>query len=192
LPRFESAGLGGTAFHGSKFFYVGAQVGVTSFVIRFTQHAFPGTPEKTAANTLKWHLFGFMIGRFAGSAVLKRIAAPKLLGLFSTAAALCTIVAIFTTGMAPVWAVVLLGFFDSIMFPTIFALSIKNLGAYTKVGASLLVMSIIGGAIVPAIIGFISDQSSIQAAFAVPLFRYAVVIYFSFVGYQPSVATGED
>ena len=68
-----------------------------------------------------------------------------------------------------VWAVVLLGFFDSIMFPTIFALSIKNLGAYTKLGSSLLVMSIIGGAIVPAVMGYISDRSSIQAAFAVPL-----------------------
>jgi MFS transporter, FHS family, L-fucose permease len=168
----------------TEFFYVGAQVGVTSFVIRFTEHTLPGTPEKTAANYLKWHLFGFMIGRFAGSAMMKRIAPPKLLGLFSTAGAVCTILAIFMTGAAPVWAVVLLGFFDSIMFPTIFALSIKNLGPYTKLGSSLLVMSIIGGAIVPALMGYISDHSSIQAAFGVPLFCYAVVIYFSFSGYK--------
>jgi MFS transporter, FHS family, L-fucose permease len=176
----------------TEFFYVGAQVGVTSFVIRFTQHALPGIPEKTAANYLKWHLFGFMIGRFAGSAIMKRVAPPKLLGLFSTAAAVCTVVAIFTTGTAPVWAVVLLGFFDSIMFPTIFALSIKNLGVYTKLGSSLLVMSIIGGAIVPAIMGFLSDHASIQAAFAVPLFCYAVVIYFSFIGYKPPLAATEE
>ena len=176
----------------TEFFYVGAQVGVTSFVIRFTQHALPGTPEKTAADYLKWHLFGFMIGRFAGSAIMKRVAPPRLLGLFSAAAALCTIVAIFAVGIAPVWAVVLLGFFDSIMFPTIFALSIKNLGVYTKLGASLLVMSIIGGAIVPAVMGYISDRRSIQAAFAVPLFCYAIVIYFSFSGYKPSLATADD
>jgi len=176
----------------TEFFYVGAQVGVTSFVIRFTQHALPGTPEKTAADYLKWHLFGFMIGRFAGAAIMKRVAPPRLLGLFSTAAAVCTIVAIFAIGMAPVWALVLLGFFDSIMFPTIFALSIKNLGVYTKLGSSLLVMSIIGGAIVPAAMGYISDRSSIQAAFAVPLFCYAIVIYFSFVGYKPSLATADD
>jgi MFS transporter, FHS family, L-fucose permease len=176
----------------TEFFYVGAQVGVTSFVIRFTQHALPGTPELTAANYLKWHLFGFMIGRFAGSAIMKRVAPPKLLGVFSTAAALCTIVAIFMTGIAPVWAVVLLGFFDSIMFPTIFALSIKNLGVYTKLGSSLLVMSIIGGAIVPAVMGYISDRSSIQSAFAVPLVCYIVVIYFSFSGYRPTLATAED
>ena len=176
----------------TEFFYVGAQVGVTSFVIRFTQHALPGTPEKTAADYLKWHLFGFMIGRFVGSAIMKRVAPPRLLGLFSAAAALCTIVAIFAVGIAPVWAVVLLGFFDSIMFPTIFALSIKNLGVYTKLGASLLVMSIIGGAIVPAVMGYISDRRSIQAAFAVPLFCYAIVIYFSFSGYKPSLAKADD
>jgi FHS family L-fucose permease-like MFS transporter len=87
-----------------------------------------------------------------------------------------------------VWAVVLLGFFDSIMFPTIFALSIKNLGIYTKLGSSLLVMSIIGGAIVPAVMGYISDRSSIQAAFSVPLVCYAIVIYFSFSGYKPEPA----
>lgn len=176
----------------TEFFYVGAQVGVTSFVIRFTQRVLPGTPEMTAANYLKWHLFGFMVGRFAGSAIMKRIAPPKLLGLFSTAAAVCTVVAIFMTGTAPVWAVVLLGFFDSIMFPTIFALSIKNLGVYTKLGSSLLVMSIIGGAIIPAVMGYISDRSSIQAAFGVPLFCYLIVIYFSFSGYKPTLATAEE
>jgi FHS family L-fucose permease-like MFS transporter len=95
------------------------------------------------------------------------------------------------SGAAAVWAVVLLGFFDSIMFPTIFALSIKNLGPYTKLGSSFLVMSIIGAAIVPLLMGYISDRSSIQTAFAVPLFCYAVVIYFSFSGYKPSVAVGE-
>ena len=176
----------------TEFFYVGAQVGVTSFVIRFTQHALPGTPEKTAADYLKWHLFGFMIGRFAGSAIMKRVAPPKLLGLFSVAAAVCTIVAIFMLGTTAVWAVVLIGFFDSIMFPTIFALSIKNLGAYTKLGSSLLVMSIIGGAIVPAVMGYISDRSSIQAAFAVPFFCYAVVMYFSFSGYKPTLVPAQD
>jgi MFS transporter, FHS family, L-fucose permease len=169
----------------TEFFYVGAQVGVTSFVIRFTQHALPGTPEKTAANYLWWHLFGFMIGRFAGSAIMKRVAPHRLLGIFSTAAAVCAIIAIFMSGTVAVLAVVLLGFFDSIMFPTIFALSIKNLGVYTKLGSSLLVMSIIGGAIVPAIMGYISDRSSIQAAFSVPLVCYAIVIYFSFRGYKP-------
>jgi FHS family L-fucose permease-like MFS transporter len=170
----------------AQFFYVGAQVGVTSFVIRFTAHTLPGTPEKTAADYLKWHLFGFMIGRFAGSAMMKRIAPPKLLALFAAAASVCSVVAVAMTGAAPVWAVVLIGFFDSIMFPTIFALSLKNLGGYTKLGSSLLVMSIIGGAVVPAIMGHISDLSSIQVAFVVPLVCYLYVLYFATHGYKPS------
>jgi len=173
----------------AQFFYVGAQVGVTSFVIRFTQHALPNTPEKVAANFLKWHLIGFMAGRFAGSAMMKRIAPPKLLGFFAVCASLCTLTAIAGSGAAPVWAVVLLGFFDSIMFPTIFALSVKNLGIYTKLGSALLVMSIIGGAIVPAVMGFISDASSIQKAFVVPLICYAYVLYFAVRGYKPAGPT---
>jgi FHS family L-fucose permease-like MFS transporter len=84
---------------------------------------------------------------------------------------------------------VLLGFFDSIMFPTVFALSVKNLGVYTKLGSALLVMSIIGGAIVPAVMGYISDVSSIQKAFIVPLICYAYVLYFAVRGYKPVVAT---
>ena len=168
-------------------FYVGAQVGVTSFVIRFTQHALPNTPEKTAANFLKWHLIGFMIGRFAGSAMMKRIAPPRLLGIFAACALVCTAITIAGSGNAAVWALVLLGFFDSIMFPTIFALSVKNLGPYTKLGSALLVMSIIGGAIVPAMMGYVSDISSIQKAFVVPLICYAYTLYFAFRGYKPVV-----
>jgi FHS family L-fucose permease-like MFS transporter len=173
----------------AQFFYVGAQVGVTSFVIRFTQHTLPNTPEKVAANFLKWHLIGFMVGRFAGSAMMKRIAPPRLLGFFAACAFLCTLTAIAGSGAAPVWAVVLLGFFDSIMFPTIFALSVKNLGVYTKLGSALLVMSIIGGAIVPAAMGYISDASSIQKAFVVPLICYSYVLYFAVRGYKPAGPT---
>lgn len=170
----------------AQFFYVGAQVGVTSFVIRFVQHTAPGTPERVAADYLKWHLVGFMIGRFTGSAMMKRIAPPRLLALFAAAAFACTVVAVITTGVVPIWAVVAIGFFHSIMFPTIFALSLKNLGAYTKLGSSLLVMSIIGGAICPAVMGYISDRSSIRTAFLVPLICYAYVLYFATRGYKPS------
>jgi FHS family L-fucose permease-like MFS transporter len=171
----------------AQFFYVGAQVGVTSFVIRFVQHTAPGTPEKTAATYLYWHLFGFMIGRFAGSAIMKQIAPPRLLALFAGGAFLCVVVALATTGIVPIGAVILIGFFHSIMFPTIFALSIKELGPYTKLGSSLLVMSVIGGAICPAIMGYISDLSSIRAAFVVPLICYAYVFYFAASGYRPKL-----
>ena len=141
----------------AQFFYVGAQVGVASFVIRFAQHAEPGMTAKVASNYLKFHLIGFMIGRFAGSAMMKNIRAPRLLALFAGGCLVSILVALTASGIVPVWAIVLIGFFHSIMFPTIFALSIKNLGAYTKRGSSLLVMSIIGGAVFPAVMGRISD-----------------------------------
>jgi len=169
----------------AQFFYVGAQIGVASFVIRFAQHIATGTPEKTAANYLKLHLLGFMIGRFAGAALMKRIPAPKLLSVFAAGALVCGIIAVVTTGVAPLWAIVLIGFFNSIMFPTIFALSLKHLGSCTKLGSSLLVMSIIGGAVFPAIMGRISDLSSIQRAFLIPLICYAYVMYFALWGYKP-------
>jgi FHS family L-fucose permease-like MFS transporter len=169
------------------FFYVGAQVGVASFVIRFAQYSMPGLPEKHAANYLKLHLLGFMIGRFTGSAIMKHIAASRLLSVFGVSALTCLTIVLLGTGSAPIWALVLLGFFHSIMFPTIFALGLKHLGPYTKLGSSLLVMSIIGGAVFPAIMGYISDVSNIRYAFLVPFFCHLYVLYFATRGYRPAV-----
>lgn len=169
----------------AQFFYVGAQVGVASFVIRFAQHTVPGMTARLAAYYLLGHQIGFMSGRFAGSAMMKRIAAPRLLSAFAVGCLLCITIALITSGIVPVWAVVVIGFFHSIMFPTIFALSIKNLGPLTKRGSSLLVMSIIGGAIFPAIMGRISDASNIQTAFIVPLICYVYILYFAMKGYRP-------
>jgi MFS transporter, FHS family, L-fucose permease len=171
----------------AQFFYVGAQVGVASFVIRFAQYSMPGLPEKHAANYLKLHLLGFMVGRFAGSAIMKHIAASRLLSLFGMWALLCLAVVLLGSGVAPMWALVLLGFFHSIMFPTIFALSLKHLGPLTKLASSLLVMSIIGGAIFPAIMGYISDMSNIRYAFLVPFFCHLYVLYFAARGYRPTL-----
>jgi MFS transporter, FHS family, L-fucose permease len=94
------------------------------------------------------------------------------------------VVAVVSSGVIPVWAVVLIGFFHSIMFPTIFALSIKDLGALTKRGSSLLVMAIVGGALLPMAMGKISDVASIQRAFLVPVVCYVVILYFAVAGYR--------
>jgi FHS family L-fucose permease-like MFS transporter len=169
----------------AQFFYVGAQIGVASFVIRFAQYSMPGMPEKHAADYLKLHLLGFMIGRFAGSAIMKHVAAPRLLSMFGASALTCLAVVLLGGGVAPMWALVMLGFFHSIMFPTIFALSLKHLGLYTKLGSSLLVMSIIGGAVFPAIMGYISDTSNIRYAFLVPFLCHLYVLYFATRGYRP-------
>ena len=177
----------------AQFFYVGAQVGVASFIIRFAQYSMPGLPEKHAANYLKLHLLGFMIGRFAGSAIMRHITASRLLLLFGLSALTCLTIVLAGTGVAPVFALVVLGFFHSIMFPTIFALSLKHLGPHTKLGASLLVMSIIGGAFFPAIMGYISDICNIRYAFLVPLLCHVYVLYFAARGYRPpSVCTKES
>jgi len=173
----------------AQFCYVGAQVGVASFIIRFAERALPGLPEKSAAHYLQAHLVGFMLGRFSGSAVMKKILAPRLLALVALASILCLGIVILATGHVAVWAVVLIGFFHSIMFPTIFALGIDGLGDLTKVGSPLLVMAIIGGAVFPSAMGRISDATNIQIAFIVPLLCHVVVFYFALHGYKPVVAS---
>jgi MFS transporter, FHS family, L-fucose permease len=169
----------------AQFLYVGAQVGVGSFVIRFVMHAQPFLGPRAAARYLQLHLIGFMIGRFTGSALMKSIRASRLLAFFAFGALACGVIATCMTGVIPIYAVVLIGFFHSIMFPTIFALGIKNLGPFTKRGSSLLVMAIIGAAVVQPVMGKISDLSNIQRAFLVPLLCYAYVFYFAARGYKP-------
>ena len=168
----------------AQFFYIGAQVGVASFVIRFVQHTHPGTLDTQAANYLKLHLLGFMIGRFAGSALMKKIQPAHMLAAFAVGCVASVVLVIFTTGTPALAGIVLLGFFHSIMFPTIFALSIRHLGPYTKRGSSLVVMAILGGAVFPALMGRISDASNIQMAFFVPLVCYLFVLYFAVRGYH--------
>src|SRR5580765_513688 len=200
----------------AQFFYVGAQVGIGSFVIRFAKHTMPQTlenmaawgsqflaghqdekasfvthvipdsPEKMAALFLVAHQTGFMIGRFSGSWMMRRIQAARLLAIFGIGALICVLIGIGASGIVSVLAIVLVGFFNSIMFPTIFALSLKNLGVLTKRGSSLLVMAIIGGGLIPAVMGKISDLSNIQKAFIVPLICYLYVIYFAVRGYKPN------
>lgn len=171
----------------AQFFYVGAQVGAASFVIRFVEHTVPGTPDKLAARFLMYHLIGFMLGRFFSAGAMKYVKAPRLLALFAVGGMGAAAVAVGGSGMLAVWVVVLLGFFNSLMYPTIFALSLEGLGAAErKVGASLLVMSIVGGAIVPAIMGLVSDRTTIQTAFLVPIVCYAYVFYFAVLGHRPA------
>ncbi len=176
----------------AQFFYVGAQVGVASFIIRFAEHEIPGTHEKVAAHYLQLHMLGFMLGRFSGSAVMKKIPAANLLSFFALGSLVCLTHVSLASGPIPVWAVVLVGFFHSIMFPTIFALSLRDLGSYTKLGSSLLVMSIIGGAAIPAVMGRISDASNIQRAFFVPLLCHVYILYFAVRGHRPSVLGAAD
>lgn len=168
----------------AQFCYVGAQVGVASFVIRFAQQTLPGTGELAAANFLKWHLSGFLGGRVVGTAFMTRVPAPRMLAIVAGLSLVASACAAAGSGAAAVWMVVLLGLFHSIQFPTIFALAIDGLGDDTKLGSSLLVMSIVGGAIIPAMMGALSDASGIQTAFWLPVLCYAAVLHFALIGHR--------
>lgn len=152
----------------AQFFYVGAQVCVTSFFIRFAKFT-SNTPEKDAAFLLSMALFGFMIGRFVGTFLSRFIPAGRLLTIYSVVSMVLLGIAMTVRSELAVWAVFAVPFFESIMFPTIFALAINKLGKDTEFGSSLLVMSVSGGAVCPLLMGWISDQSNIQLAYIVPL-----------------------
>jgi MFS transporter, FHS family, L-fucose permease len=173
----------------AQFFYVGAQVCVTSFFIR-AAIAGGGVDEKTAGYYLSVYGILFMVGRFAGSAIMRVIAPNKLLSMYAVMCIALSIVAIKTDGQYVVLALGGLGFFMSVMFPTIFSLGIAGLKSNTKPASSLLVMSIIGGAIFPVIMGNIIDRfgDDIQIGYVVPMICYAFVLYFGIKGYKPSNA----
>jgi len=163
----------------AQFFYVGAQVCIWSFLIRYGQEAVPGTGEKTLANYLMGSLVVFMVGRFVATALMGRFRAAWLMWLYALAnIALCAY-AMLVPGHTGLLALAATSFFMSLMFPTIFALSIKNLGARAKAGSSLVIMAIIGGAVLTAVMGLISDLTSIHSAVGVPLVCFAVIALYA-------------
>lgn len=166
----------------AQFFYVGAQVGVGSFFIRFLGST-AGIDEKSAAFYLSVALVLFMAGRFIGTALMQLISPQKLLTVYSIINIILLAVAIYFNGMISVYTLMLVEFFMSIMFPTIFSLGIAHTGSDAKLGSSLIIMAIVGGAIIPVIMGRISDVThSIQLAYIIPLLGFAVVAYYGAVG----------
>jgi len=164
----------------AQFAYVGAQVGVWSFVIRYTTFNSPGTAEKLAANNLLITLVLFFAGRFIGTLLMSKIRPALLLGTFAAADVLLCLGAATTGGNTGLYALMATSFFMSIQFPTIFTISLRGLGEHAKSGSSFLVMAIVGGAIVPPLMGLVSDASSINVAFFVPAVCFAVVAAFGF------------
>ena len=162
----------------AQFCYVGAQVGVASFFIRFAGQV-AGFGEQAAADLLATGLLLFMVGRFVGSALMRWIGAPTLLAGCALANIVLVAVAASFSGASAVYALLGVELFMSIMFPTIFSLSIDGLGRDTKLGSSLLVMSIVGGAAVPPLMGAISDRHGLQPAYLVPLACFVVVLLFA-------------
>jgi MFS transporter, FHS family, L-fucose permease len=175
LSQFPRYWLGVLA----QFAYVGAQVGVWSFMIRYTQFNFPGTDEKAAAQNLFYTLVLFFAGRFIGTLLMSKFKPASLLVAFAAADLLLCGLAASSGGSFGLYALMATSFFMSIQFPTIFTMSLRGLGRYTKSGSSFLVMAIVGGAFIPMIMGAVSDASSINIAMFVPAACFAVVAWFA-------------
>jgi FHS family L-fucose permease-like MFS transporter len=163
----------------AQFMYVGAQIGTWSYFIQYIQDS-THQHEKMAGYLLTGTLAAFGIGRFSSSAIMRYVRPDKLMAVYSVINILLVGVGVLFPGWIGLWAIFLTSFFMSVMFPTIFALGIDGLGRNTKIGGSLIVMSIIGGAILTPLMGWISQETHhISTAYTVPLACYCVVGLFS-------------
>jgi MFS transporter, FHS family, L-fucose permease len=168
----------------AQFFYVGAQVCVMSLFVLYATEA-AGITKVQAADYLGYGMgLAFLTGRIIGTLLMKFIKAERLLVIYSIFCVLLSASAMFTEGQVALFSVIGIAFFMSIMFPTIFSLGIKDLGVDTKYGSSLIIMSIVGGAILPPAMGYISDVISIQIGYIVPLICFVVVLFFGINGHK--------
>ena len=166
----------------AQFFYVGGQVGTWSYFIQYVQESVH-QPEKVAGFFLTGTLAAFGIGRFASAYLMRFVAPNKLMGVYSLVNIVLVSIGVLAPGWIGLWAVFLTSFFMSLMFPTIFALGLKGLGPNTKIGGSLLVMAIVGGAVLTPLMGLIAERTgTIAAAYTVPLAAYFVIAFYSFLG----------
>ncbi len=164
----------------AQFFYVGAQVGVWSYLIRYCQGTIPGTSERRAADYLTASLVLFTLGRFAGTALMRIVAPRKLLAMFAAVNVVLCALAVMLPGLPGLYALVIVSFFMSVMYPTIFALGVDGFSdSDRKLGASLLVMAIVGGAVLTALTGAVSDLAGIARAMLVPLGCFVAVFLFA-------------
>lgn len=169
------------------FLYVGVEVGLASIAVNYFKTE--GVDSlKSASFLVSLYWFGALVGRLLGSWMLTKIKAGKLLGIFGFAAAAMILVSMFSSGQVAIWSIVLCGFFNSIMFPNIFALGIAGLGPLTSKGSGLIMTAVVGGAIVPYLIGKLADAVGIQHAFVIPAFCYLFIAYYGLWGSKPSRA----
>jgi len=176
----------------AQFFYVAAQVGIAALFINYCTEKKLGITNERAAYFLSASLLLFTIGRFVGTAIMKRVAANKLLAIYSAVNILLCAGVIWLQGMVSVYALMAIFFFESIMFPTIFALGVKNLGAYTKKGASFIIMSIVGGALVPYVMGWLAQNKSTPFSYIVPMICFVIVLLFAIVGYKSDLHYAQE
>jgi FHS family L-fucose permease-like MFS transporter len=161
------------------FLYVGGEVSIGSFLINYLEQPhIGGLSSADAAYYVSYYWGGAMIGRFIGFAVMRKVSPGKALAFNAASCMILILLTIFSQGSLAMWAIIAVGLFNSIMFPTIFSMALHGLGKLTGQGSGILCMAIVGGALVPFAQGFLADHIGLQWSFFVPVFCYAYILYF--------------
>jgi FHS family L-fucose permease-like MFS transporter len=169
------------------FAYVGAEVSIGSFLVNyFGQPDIAGFSPQVAAGYVSFYWGGAMVGRFIGAGVLQRVKTSHLLGVCTACSATLVTVSMLTSGHLAMWSMLAVGFFNSIMFPSIFTLGVAELGPLTGNGSGLINMAIVGGAIIPVIQGAIADRIGIHHAFFLPVICYLYILFYALRGSMPN------
>ncbi|NIJ43749.1 FHS family L-fucose permease-like MFS transporter [Wenyingzhuangia heitensis] len=169
---------------GAEFFYVGAEVGIVSFIIRYAKwFQIPELTEQKSAQYITAFMALVLTGRLLGVYILKRFQPQKVLAFCSISAFIMVTMAIVTNGYFSLACLSIVGLFTSIVYPIIFSLSMKDLKEYTKTGSSVFLLGIVGGAIVPPLMGYISDTVGIKFSFIIPLICYVYLLFFAVKGH---------
>jgi FHS family L-fucose permease-like MFS transporter len=169
------------------FVYVGAEVSIGSFLVNyFSQPEIGGLTEKVAASFVAFYWGGAMVGRFIGSGLLQTMKTGRLLGICAVCAAALVAISMLSTGHFAMWSIILVGFFNSIMFPSIFTLGVAELGPLTGDGSGVMIMAIVGGALIPVAQGAIADRIGIHHAFFLPVICYLYILFFALSGSKPN------
>jgi FHS family L-fucose permease-like MFS transporter len=169
------------------FVYVGAEVSIGSFLVNyFNQPEIGGLTEKVAASFVAFYWGGAMVGRFIGSALLQKVRTGTLLGICAVCAAALVAISMLTNGHVAMYSIILVGLFNSIMFPSIFTLGVAELGPLTGDGSGILIMAIVGGAVIPLTQGWIADQIGIHHAFFLPVICYLYILFYALSGSKPN------
>lgn len=169
------------------FVYVGAEVSLGSFMVNyFSQPEIGGLTEKVAASFVAFYWGGAMVGRFIGSGLLQKMKTGQLLGICAVCAASLVAISMMSSGHTAMWSIILVGFFNSIMFPSIFTLGVAELGPLTGDGSGIMIMAIVGGALIPLAQGAIADKIGIHHAFFLPVICYLYILFFALSGSKPN------
>jgi FHS family L-fucose permease-like MFS transporter len=165
------------------FLYVGAEVAIGSFLVNYmAEPDIAGLSENAAGRYLAFYWGGAMVGRFIGSALLQKQRPGRVLAFNAAAAVALLTLAMLTKGSLAMWSVLAIGLFNSIMFPTIFTLAIERLGKRTGEGSGALCMAIVGGALIPLLMGYFADRTGVQHSFWVPALCYAYIVFYGLKG----------